>query len=169
MVKRCNEVIAECPICRIRTMPSEACITRERRASRHQPERSKWPKRIIKSVGELREVLMSLCSVEAVCTMRGGESGGENNGLRAAPTPALLAATNDEWSHLGIYRANERSDAERSADLGGADHEMRGSDFASINCVVVCRLHGIDNKGAATRCAPCSRERCPRLDRAYFA
>jgi hypothetical protein len=110
-----------------------------------------------------------LFSVETVQAIRGCESGGKHDGLCATTTPALLATTSDEWSHLGLWCANQRGDAERPANLGGADHEMRGSDLASINCVVVCRLHGIDNKGATTRCAPCSRERCPWLDRADLA
>ena len=126
-------------------MSSEACVARERCAGRHEPEGSKWAERVIKGCGDHVQMLTCLFSVETVRPMRSGESGGKDNRLCTAPTSALLATTNDEWSHLGLWCANQRGDAERPANLGGTDHEMRGSDLSSINRVVVRRLHRIDN------------------------
>ena len=114
-------------------------------------------------------MLTSLFSVKTVRPMRSGESSRKDNRLCAAPTPPLLTTTYDQRSNLGIRRADQCSNTERSADLGRADHEMRSSDLARIDRVVVRRLHRIDNKCPTTRCAPRSGERCPRLDRAYFA
>ena len=126
-------------------MPSEACVARERRAGRHEPERSKWAECVIKGGGDHVQMLTSLFSMATVRPMRSGESGGKDNRLCAASTPALLATTNDQRSNLGICRADQCSNTERSAYLGRADHEMRGSDLSSINRVVVRRLHRIDN------------------------
>ena len=114
-------------------------------------------------------MLTCLFSVKTVRPMRRGESSGKDNRLGAASTPALLSATNDQRSNLGIYCADQCSNTEGSANLGRADHEMRGSDLSSINRLVVRRLHRIDNECSTTRCAPRSGESCPRLDRAYFA
>jgi hypothetical protein len=58
----------------------------------------------------------------AVRAIGGSESGGKHNGLCATPTTALLAAANDEWSHLGIWRTDQRSDTERPTNLGGANN-----------------------------------------------
>jgi hypothetical protein len=90
-------------------------------------------------------MLTSLFSVKTVRPMRSGEASRKDNRLCAASTPALLSATNDQRSNLGIYCADQCSNAEGSANLGRADHEMRGSDLSSIDRVVVRRLHRIDN------------------------
>jgi hypothetical protein len=169
MIKRRNEVIAERPVRRVRSMPSEARFARERCAGRHQPEWGEWTKRIIESVSERGEVLACLCSVETVCAIRGGESCGKHDGLCATATPALLAAANNEWSHLGIWCADQRGDAERSADLGGAHNKMRSSGRAGVQLVVVCRLHRVDYECSAAGCAPSGGERRPRLDGADLA
>jgi hypothetical protein len=169
MVKRRNEVIAERPVRRIGTMPSEACVTRKRCAGRHQPEWGEWTKRIIESVRERGEVLACLCSVETVRAIRGGESGGKGDRLCTAATAALLTTTDDEWSHLGIWCADQRGDAERSADLGGAHNKMRSSGRAGVQFVVVCRLYRINHERSAAGCAPSGGERRPRLDRADLA
>jgi hypothetical protein len=166
MVKRRNEVIAERPVRRIGTMPSEACVTRKRCAGRHQPEWGEWTKRIIESVRERGEVLACLCSVETVRTIRGGESCGKHDGLCATTTPTLLAAANNERSYLGVWRADQRGDAERSADLGGANHKVRSSGRLGVQFVVVCRLYRINHERSAAGCTPCGDERCPWLDRA---
>jgi len=169
VVESRNEVITKRPISGVGAMPCEACVTRKRRASWHEPEQSDWAERAVKGVGERGEVLACLCGVETVSTICGGESGGKDYRLRAAPTAALLTATNDQGSHLGINCADQCGDAKRSANLGRAHNKMRSSGRLGVQFVVVCRLHRIDNECSTTRCAPCSRERCPRLDRAYFA
>ena len=111
---------------------------------------------------------MSLRSAEPMRTMSSRKSGGEDNSLGATPTPTLLTATNDEWSYLGIRCADERSNTERSTNLCRADHEMRGSDLARIDRVVICGLHRVNNKSSPTRCAPGIGKCCPWLNRAYF-
>ena len=169
MVKRRNQVLAERPVGGIRTMPSEACVAGKWCASRHQPEWGEWAERIIKSVGERSEVLACLYGVETVRAIRGGESGGKDDRLCATPTATLLAATDDEWSHLGIWCADQRGDAERSANLGGANNKMRSSGRAGVQLVVVCRLHRINYECAAAGCAPSGGKRRPRLDRADLA
>ena len=114
-------------------------------------------------------MLACLCSVKTVRAIRGGESGGKDNRLCAAATPALLTATDDEWSHLGVCRTNQRGDAERSANLGGANNKMRSSGRLGVQFVVVCRLHRVNHECAAAGCAPSGGECRPRLDRADLA
>ena len=93
MVKRCDKVIAERPVCRIGTMSSEACVARERCAGRHEPERSECAKCVIKGCGDQIQVLTRLRRLESVRAIRGGESGGKNYRLCATPAPALLTST----------------------------------------------------------------------------
>jgi hypothetical protein len=90
-----------------------------------------------------------LFSVATVRTIRGGESGGKDNRLCAAATAALLTATDDEWSHLGICRTNQRGDAERSADLRRANNKMRRSGRLGIKGMVVGSLYRINYECAA--------------------
>jgi hypothetical protein len=90
-----------------------------------------------------------LFSVATVRTIRGGESGGKDDRLCAAATAALLTATDDEWSHLGICRTNQRGDAERSADLGRANNKMRRSGRLGIKGMVVGSLYRINYECAA--------------------
>jgi hypothetical protein len=87
--------------------------------------------------------------VETVRAIRGGESSGKDDRLCAATTAALLTTTDDEWSHLGIWCADQRGDAEWSADLGGAHNKMRSSGRLGVQLVVVCRLHRINYECAA--------------------
>ena len=109
-------------------------------------------------------MLACLCSVETVCAIRGGKSCGKHDGLCAAATPALLAAANNERSYLGTWRADQRGDAERSADLGGANDKVCSSGRLGVQFVVVCRLYRINHERSAAGCTPCVDERCPWLD-----
>ena len=107
--------------------------------------------------------------METVRAIRGGESSGKDDRLCAAATAALLAATDDEWPHLGIWCADQRGDAERSTDLGGANNKMRSSGRLGVQLVVICRLHRVNHECSAAGCAPSGGERRPRLDRADLA
>jgi hypothetical protein len=90
-----------------------------------------------------------LFSVESVRAIRGGESGGKDNRLCAAPTSALLATTNDEWSHLGLWCADQRGDAERPANLGGTNNKVCGSGRLGVKRVVVGSLYRINHECSA--------------------
>ena len=89
-------------------------------------------------------------SVETVRAIRGGESSGKDNRLCTAPTSALLATTNDEWSHLGLWCANQRGDAERPANLGGTNNKVCGSGRLGVKGVVVGSLYRINHECSAT-------------------
>ena len=88
-------------------------------------------------------------SVKTVRAIRGGESGGKDNRLCTAPTSALLATTNDEWSHLGLWCANQRGDAERPANLGGTNNKMCRSGRLGVKGVVVGSLYRINYECSA--------------------
>jgi hypothetical protein len=149
MVKCRNEVITECPVRRIRTVPCKTCVVRERCASRHEPERSEWAKCFIKGCGDQIQVLACLFSVESVRAIRGGESGGKDNRLCAAPTTALLTSTNNDRSHLDIWCADERSDTERSTNLGRTHNKVCRSGRLGVKRVVVGSLYRINHKCSA--------------------
>jgi hypothetical protein len=149
MVKRRNEVITECPVRRIRTVPCKACVARERCAGRHEPERSEWAERVIKGCGDHVQVLTCLFSVATVRAIRGGESGGKDDRLCTAPTSALLATTNNEWSHLDICRADERSDTERPTNLGRTHNKVCRSGRLGVKRVVVGSLYRINHECSA--------------------
>ena len=127
-------------------MSSEACVARERCAGRHEPEGSKWAECVIKGCGDHVQMLTCLFSVETVRSMRSGESGGKDNRLCTAPTSALLATTSDEWSHLGLWCANQRGDAERPANLGGTNNKVCCSSRLGIKGVVIGSLYRIDHE-----------------------
>jgi hypothetical protein len=169
MVKRRNEVITECPVRRIGTMSSEACVARERCAGWHKPERSEWAKCGVKGCGDQIQVLACLFSVESVRAIRGGKSGGKDNRLCATPTTTLLTPTNNEWSHLDICRADERSNAERSTNLGRTHNKVCRSGRLGVKRVVVGSLYRINHECSAARCAPRGGEGRPRLNRADLA
>ena len=94
-------------------------------------------------------MLACLCRVETVRAIRGGESGGKDNRLCSSPTPALLATTNDEWSHLGLWCADQRGDAERPANLGGTNNKVCRSSRLVIKGVGVGSLYRIDHECSA--------------------
>jgi hypothetical protein len=90
-----------------------------------------------------------LFSVESVRAIRGGESGGKDNRLCAAPTTALLTSANNDRSHLHIWCADERSDAERPANLGGTNNKVCGSGRLGVKGVVVGSLYRINHECSA--------------------
>jgi hypothetical protein len=94
-------------------------------------------------------VLTCSFSVKTVRAIRGGESSGKDNRLCAAPTSALLATTNDEWSHLGLWCADQRGDAERPANLGGTNNKVCGSGRLGVKGVVVGSLYRINHECSA--------------------
>jgi hypothetical protein len=149
MVKRRNEVITECPIRRIRTVSCKACVAHEWCAGRHEPERSECAKCVIKGCGDQIQVLACLFSVESVRAIRGGESGGKNDRLCAAPTTALLTSTNNDRSHLDIWCADERSDTERPTNLGRTYNKVCRSGRSGVKRVVVGSLYRINHECSA--------------------
>jgi hypothetical protein len=149
MVKRRNEVITECPVRRIRAVPCKACVAREWCAGRHEPERSECAKCVIKGCGDQIQVLACLFSVESVRAIRGGESGGKNDRLCAAPATALLTPTNNEWSHLAIWCADQRSNAERPTNLGRTYNKVCRSGRSGVKRVVVGSLYRINHECSA--------------------
>ena len=149
MVKRRNEVITQCPIRCIRTVSCKACAARERCTGRHEPERSEWTKCGVKGIGNRSEMLTILCRLETVGAKCGGESGGKDNRLCAAPTTALLTSTNNERSNFHIGRADERSDAERSTNLGRTHNKVCRSGHLGVKRVVVGSLYRINHECSA--------------------
>jgi hypothetical protein len=103
----------------------------------------------VKGVSDRSEVLTRLCRLESVRAIRGGESGGKHNRLCAAPATALLTSTNNEWSHLDIWCADERSDTERSTNLGRTHNKVCRSGRLGVKGVVVGSLYRINHECSA--------------------
>jgi hypothetical protein len=113
-----NQIIAECPIDCVRSVARKARLTHERSTRRHQPERRGWTEGVVERAGERSEVLTCAVDLQTMGTMGGCESGGEDYGLSATATAALLSAADDEWLHLRLWTADQRGNTERAANLG---------------------------------------------------
>jgi hypothetical protein len=84
-----------------------------------------------------------------MCAACGGESGGKDYRLCATSAPALLTTTNDEGSHFRIWCADERSDAERSTNLGRTHNKVCRSGRLGVKRVVVGSLYRINHECSA--------------------